>query len=81
MKVTAHHMRPGAEFKFDDAPTSKLKAPIIAIHGDEVVATLYLNDLKRMPDDAVVIACWHGKWRTDGFSMTLGELRKIASGE
>lgn len=79
MKVAAHHMRPGSEFQFADAPSRKAKAPIIAINGDEVVATYYVSDLKRMPDEAIVIACWHGQWRTDGFHMTLGDLRTIAA--
>ena len=78
MKVTAHHMRPGAEFQFADPPRTKAKAPIIAIHGNEVVATYYVSDLKRLPDEAIVVACWHGQWKTDGFHMTLGDLRAIA---
>jgi len=71
------HPRKGAEFEFYDASLS-MKAPIIALTEKAAIYGTSFKQIEHLPDETVVIACWHGQYRTDGFLTTVGELRAKA---
>lgn len=67
--------RPASEFKLTYKPANQASATFVAVIPGEIVVTRCLNDILGYPDDTPVVAHWHGHYRTDGFAMTVGELK------
>ena len=40
--------------------------------------TRRLTDIIHLPDETPVVAHWHGQHRTDGFSLTIADLKDMA---
>ena len=69
---------PGSEFQITSPPHHAAQAWFIAIGPEEVLVTRHLRDVLALPDETPVVANWHGQWRTDAFSTSVGELREKA---
>ena len=71
-------LRPGSEFRFTKAPHHAANSTFVALRDGRLFATRHATQLWDLPDDAPVIAHWHGERRTDGFATSVGELKKKA---
>lgn len=70
--------RPGKEFQLTYKPANCAPANFIAITDGKAIVSRRLNDILDLPDETPVVANWHGTYRTDAFSTTVGELRAQA---
>lgn len=70
--------RPGSEFRLIELATRMSSAIFVAVWDGTIHVTRRLSDLFSLPDEAPVVAHWHGQYRTDGFALTVGELRSLA---
>jgi hypothetical protein len=68
---------PGERFQLTTIPTRMADATFVAVYGTTVHVTRRLSDLLTLPDDTPVVAHWHGQRRTDGFALTVGELKRM----
>jgi hypothetical protein len=73
--------RPGAEFRLTEPANNLSSATFVAVRDGTIYVTRRLSDLFTMADEVPVVAHWHGQYRTDGFAMTVGELRMLAEKE
>ena len=71
--------RPGSEFRLTAKATNTSNATFVAVEGSTIHVTRRLSDLFEFPDQTPVVAHWHGERRTDGFALTVGELRLLAN--
>lgn len=78
MKISGADLRPGAEFSVTTKPSNKAASTFAALTRDGLAVTRRLADLWSLPDNTPVLAHWHGEYRTDGFSTTVGELKSKA---
>lgn len=69
-------IRPGDEFRFEKSPGSAADAVFIALYLGNAIVTRRFDNLLLYPEHTPVIANWHGQYRTDAFSTTVGELIK-----
>ena len=76
MKVEGS-LQAGENFEFCDSSLSR-NAPFIALVAGGAICGQSFKHINHLPDETVVIACWHGKRKTDGFLTTVGELRSKA---
>jgi hypothetical protein len=67
--------RPGHEFQITKPPHQAAQAWFVAVGPQEVLVTRYLSEVLALPDETPVVANWHGQFRTDAFSTSVGELR------
>jgi hypothetical protein len=72
-------LRPGAEFKFTSKPSTMAASTFTAITPERVIVTRTFTDIAKLPPDTPVIAHWHGQYRTEAFSSTVGELAAKAT--
>lgn len=72
-------IRIGAEFEITARPTNCASSTFAALTTEGLTVTRRLAELFTFPDDTPVLAHWHGSYRTDGFSTTVGELKEKAS--
>jgi hypothetical protein len=70
--------RPGSEFRLTERADRLSNATFVAVWDGTIHVTRRLSDLFSMPDEVPVVAHWHGQYRTDGFALTVGELRSLA---
>lgn len=77
MEITGD-VRPGAEFEITAKPTNCASSTFAALTPNGLTVTRRLAELFAFPDDTPVLAHWHGSYRTDGFSTTVGELKEKA---
>lgn len=70
--------RPGKEFQLTNRPSTCAPANFIALTDGKAVVTRRLTDILGLPDETPVVANWHGTYRTDAFSTTVGDLRAKA---
>ena len=77
MKITGD-VRPWAEFEITAKPTNCASSTFAALTPEGLTVTRRLSELFAFPDDTLVLAHWHGSYRTDGFSTTVGELKAKA---
>ncbi len=73
-----HCVRPGSEFEFKTKPGNAARATFITIRDGKFFVTRYATSLFDLNDDVIVIANWHGTYRTDAFETTVGELKEKA---
>ena len=71
--------QPGPDFRLTATPHALAAATFVAVGPASIQVTRRLADLWPLPDETPVVAHWHGQWRTDGFAMTVGELRRLAA--
>jgi hypothetical protein len=84
IKIEGPHegLRPGAEFEFTASPSNKAPSTFTAITPERVIVSHYFTDIQGLPADTPVVAHWHGRYRTEAFLSTVGELAaKAASGD
>lgn len=70
--------RPGTEFRLTEMANRQSSATFVAVSDGAIHVTRRLADLFGMADGVPVVAHWHGQYRTDGFALTVGELRSLA---
>ena len=68
-------LRDGSEFLFTGKPTNMAQGTFVAITKDCVFVTRRFSNIANLPSQTKVIAHWHGKYRTEGFSSTVGKLK------
>ena len=73
--------RPGSEFRLTAPARRQSSATFVAVWDGTIRVTRRLSELFDLPDEVPVVAHWHGQFRTDGFALTVGELRLLAEGE
>ena len=71
-------VRPGAEFQFTAKPSNLAASTFTALVNGKLVVTRCAMNLFQLPDDTPVLAHWHGQYRTEGFAMTVAELKAKA---
>lgn len=74
MNITGD-FRKGSEFQITAKPHCKSASTFVAWVPDGLFVTSHMDALFNLPDDTVVVAHWHGEWRTDGFGTTVKELK------
>jgi hypothetical protein len=72
-------VRPGAEFRLTVKPWNAAPATFVAVTSTEIRVARRLVSLFDLPDATPVVAHWHGQYRTDGFALSVGELRALAA--
>jgi hypothetical protein len=70
--------RPASEFRLTAKANNMSSATFVAVEDGTIHVTRTLSDLFHLPDQTPVVAHWHGQYRTDGFALTVGELRLLA---
>ncbi len=71
-------VRPGAEFEFITKSADPAASTFVALVDGKLIVTRYAVDLFGLPNDTPVLAHWHGRSRTEGFTMTVAELKAKA---
>jgi hypothetical protein len=77
-KITGNDIRPRSEFRFTNKPTNCAASTIAAVLPGELRVTRRASDLLNLPENTPVLVHWHGERRTDGFALTVGELKAKA---
>ncbi len=75
--------RPGSEFRLLVSHAAKATATFVGptVDGSAMRVTHRAAELFDLPDSAEILAHWHGKWRTEAFALTIGQLRKLKVGD
>jgi hypothetical protein len=72
-------VRPGQEFEFTAKPSNKATSTFTALLEGTLIVTKRAEELFNLPDKTAVLAHRHGEYQTDGFAMTVGQLKKKAA--
>jgi hypothetical protein len=67
-RIAGTDVRLGSDFRLTCKPSNAASATFVAVHADII----------HLPDETPVVAHWHGQHRTDGFSLTIADLKDMA---
>jgi hypothetical protein len=77
-RIAGTDVRLGSDFRLTCKPSSASSATFVAVHDGVIRVTRRLTDIIHLPDETPVVAHWHGQYRTDGFAMTIADLKGLA---
>src|ERR1700722_1229856 len=77
-RIAGTDVRLGSDFRLTCKPSNAASATFVAVHDGVILVTRRLIDIIHMPDETPVVAHWHGQHRTDGFSLTIADLKDMA---